>query len=399
MPVRIPPATDPVPLVTAGEALARGLLRDTTRRRSVRPPDWVLAPGAPTVLVEYGARELSELPRGARRVAIDESADLQLAVSGLRFNRMPVITWFLHTGIDAVEKVGPADDVEAGSRDMARQLRINLMRHHAEREALTYTLECLRDALITVHGPNLPHAELRSYLVRAAARLTRKERFGVTQAPIVAGIADIEAAAGFVDRADLSRYSESWEQLASVLDPDLFTSLFDALRRLPMGSPEETAGLRTVLRKGQRPPRKLAVSYSHKDDRLMRSFAAHLDEAVREGMIAPWDDRWIPAGAEWKPEIDRRFMEADIVVALVSEDFLASSYCMTEEMPRVQERVARGEAVLVPVVVRACEWQKTVLGRLQAVQLDPLPLVANGNRVAAWRSVVFRILRAQAGLR
>ena len=357
-----------------------------------------MASGAPSLVVEYGASEVADLPHGSRVVGLEESQRIRLAANGATIGGLPVTTWFLSTGETAVTLEWFDDDEVADTRELTRQLRINLLRHHAEREALTYTLQCVRDHHLSVLGPDLAHAALRTYLVRSSARLTREQRFGIAQGPITTGIAEVEAAAGFVDRRDMSRYAEAWEQLAQVLDGELFAKLAEALRRLPMGTAEETAGLRTLLRQGQRPPRKLAVSYAHEDDRLMKSFAAHLDGAVQDGMVAPWDDRWIPAGSDWKAEIDRRFLEADIVVPLVSPDFLASRFCMDIEMPMVFERATRGEVALVPVVVRACDWQRTIFGRVQGVLMDEMPLVARGNRTAAWRIVIHRVLTAKTGL-
>ena len=88
---------------------------------------------------------------------------------------------------------------------------------------------------------------------------------------------------------------------------------------------------------------------------------------------------------------------ADIVVPLVSPDFLASRYGMDVEVPQVFERASRGEVVLVPVIVRACDWQQTIFARVQGVPMDEMPLVARDNRTAAWRIVIHRILTAQPG--
>ena len=397
LPVIVPPLTAPVPLISAGRHLASSLLRHTTCRRQATPPEWTMACGAPSLVVEYGTSEIAELSRGSRVVALEESQRIRLAAAGATIGGLPVTMWFLSTGETAITLEWFDRDEIADARELTRQLRINLLRHHAEREALTYTLQRVRDHDLSVLGPDLAHSALRTYLVRSSARLTREHRFGLAQAPITTGIAEVEAAAGFVDRRDMSRYTEAWEQLAQVLDGELFAKLAGALRRLPMGTAEETADLRTLLRQGQRPPRKLAVSYAHEDDRLMKSFGAHLDVAVQDGMVAPWDDRWIPAGSDWKAEIDRRFLEADIVVPLLSPDFLASRFCMEVEMPMVFERAARGEVALVPVVVRACEWQHTMFGKVQGVPMDEMPLVARGSRTAAWRIVIHRVLTARTG--
>ena len=165
-----------------------------------------------------------------------------------------------------------------------------------------------------------------------------------------------------------------------------------------MGSPLEAAQLKGLLRQGQRRPMKVAVSYAHADDRLMKSFASHLEIAVRERMVDPWDDRWIVAGSDWRNDIDRRFRDADVVVLLVSDEFLQSKYCMDVEVPLVLERASRNQAVVVPVIVRPCDWQKTILQTRQVVLPHNRPVTQWGNRSEAWRIVLHRILSAASEL-
>lgn len=397
--VTVPPHSEPISLVRAGHWLAAALLRATTYLRSPTPFTWCMNARTPAVLVEYGTQELHELPTSARTVTLAESQGMRLAVTGMRFDQVFVSNWFLSTGVPAVTQSWFDSDVLANERYLARQLRINLLRHHAEREVLAYSLDCvLLPDRLTIHGPNLAHKALRHYLVRAAARLSRSRSFGLNQTPITSAIAEIEVAAKAVDQANVSRYSDCWENLVKVLDVGLFTQLFDALDHLPMGSPLEGAQLKALLQQGQRSPRKIAVSYAHADDRLMKSFASHLEAAVRNAMVTPWDDRWIVAGSDWRAEIDQRFREADVVVLLVSEDFLKSTFCMQVEVPLVLERAARKEAAVVPVIVRPCEWESSILKTVQAVRPHGKPVIQWGNRTEAWRIVIHEILSAASKL-
>jgi hypothetical protein len=51
---------------------------------------------------------------------------------------------------------------------------------------------------------------------------------------------------------------------------------------------------------------------------------------------------------------------------LISEDFLASDYCYDVEMTRAMERRDRGEARVIPIILRECDWQKSPFAKLQA---------------------------------
>ncbi len=99
----------------------------------------------------------------------------------------------------------------------------------------------------------------------------------------------------------------------------------------------------------QAKPISLFYSYSHKDEDLRLKLETHLAALRRGGLIAEWHDRTIGAGDDWKGQIDQHLMSADIVLLLVSADFIASEYCWGEEMTKALARHERGEARVIPV--------------------------------------------------
>jgi WD40 repeat protein len=64
---------------------------------------------------------------------------------------------------------------------------------------------------------------------------------------------------------------------------------------------------------------------------------------------------------------------AQIILLLVSPDFMASDYCYSIEMQRAIERHEQGEAQVIPIILRPVYWQD-VLGKLQALPTDGLPV-------------------------
>ncbi|MCP4663127.1 MAG: toll/interleukin-1 receptor domain-containing protein [bacterium] len=97
-------------------------------------------------------------------------------------------------------------------------------------------------------------------------------------------------------------------------------------------------------------------SYAHKDEELRDQLAIHLKMLQREKKIRPWHDRKITPGREWEGEIDRHLEEADVILLLVSPDFVASDYCWDVEVARAMERHEAGEARVVPIVLRPVDW-------------------------------------------
>jgi hypothetical protein len=81
-------------------------------------------------------------------------------------------------------------------------------------------------------------------------------------------------------------------------------------------------------------PISLFYSYSHRDEDLRGKLETHLAVLRRGGLIDEWHDRKIEAGDEWRKQIDGHLRSADIVLLLVSADFIASDYCWSEEMTK-----------------------------------------------------------------
>src|SRR5436309_8973116 len=88
----------------------------------------------------------------------------------------------------------------------------------------------------------------------------------------------------------------------------------------------------------------LFYSYSHKDEALRGELERHLAILQRSGVIQSWYDRKIEAGTDWSRQIDDQINRADVILLLISADFLASDYCHEIEMKRALERDRAGEA-------------------------------------------------------
>jgi hypothetical protein len=129
-------------------------------------------------------------------------------------------------------------------------------------------------------------------------------------------------------------------------------------------------------------------SYSHKDEVLRDKLATHLKLLERQGVIQQWHDRQILAGTEWKGEIDGNLEAAQIILLLISADFLASDYCYDLEMGRALERHDAGAARVIPIVLRPVDnlW-KAPFGKLQALPTDGKAVTLWDNQDAAFADV------------
>ena len=127
------------------------------------------------------------------------------------------------------------------------------------------------------------------------------------------------------------------------------------------------------------------VSYSHKDETLRAELETHLKLLSRQGALDLWTDRRIAAGDEWKGEIDENLERADLVLLLVSPDFVASDYCYDKEMRRALERHEEGSARVVPIIVRDVDWQPAEFAKLHALPRDGKAVAAKGQAQARTR--------------
>jgi internalin A len=87
-----------------------------------------------------------------------------------------------------------------------------------------------------------------------------------------------------------------------------------------------------------RPRVRAFISYSHKDDRLRAELETHLKLLQRQKVLDVWSDHRILPGTEWRGAINENLEKADLILFLVSPDFIASDYCYDIEMRRAMER-------------------------------------------------------------
>lgn len=99
-----------------------------------------------------------------------------------------------------------------------------------------------------------------------------------------------------------------------------------------------------------------------------------LSTLKRQGVIETWHDRKIEPGQDFAQLIDEHINHDQIVLLLVSSDFIASNYCYEIELERAMARHEAGDAIVIPVILRACDWHPLPFGKLQAVPDDGKPI-------------------------
>lgn len=139
-------------------------------------------------------------------------------------------------------------------------------------------------------------------------------------------------------------------------------------------------------------PVTLFYSYAHEDEPLRDELSGHLKILERRGLIQPWHDRQITAGQDWHAAIDGNLALSDLVLLLVSADFIGSDYIFGVELKQAMARQAARECEVVPIIVRPVNIDPADIDvlpfmKLQALPADLKPVTTWPNRDEAWTQV------------
>lgn len=116
--------------------------------------------------------------------------------------------------------------------------------------------------------------------------------------------------------------------------------------------------MRSAMRRHPAPQRrKLFVSYSHKDREWLDRLHVHLKPLERQGLDL-WDDTRIQPGMDWRREVCIALDAAQVVVLLLSADFLASDYLVDEQLPVLLTAAEREGVAIMPVLVKPCRYRQ-----------------------------------------
>src|SRR5215831_15315577 len=134
------------------------------------------------------------------------------------------------------------------------------------------------------------------------------------------------------------------------------------------------------------------ISYAHEDQALLKELEKHLANLKRQNIIASWYDRDITPGEEWNPQIMEHLNSAQIILLLVSADFINSDFCYGIEMEQALARQDAGQARVIPIILRPVDWKGTPFAKLQA-------LPSGGKPVTRWPTHDDALLDVVQGIR
>jgi hypothetical protein len=135
------------------------------------------------------------------------------------------------------------------------------------------------------------------------------------------------------------------------------------------------------------------ISYSHADNSLKEDFLKHLSPLKRSLDITEWHDRDILVGSNLDENILSKLVDYDIILFLISPDFLNSNYCYDVELMEGLRRADIDDARIFPIIVKPCLWKETPLSNFLCIPEDGKPVVSFDNEDDAWVSVALQLKR------
>ena len=139
--------------------------------------------------------------------------------------------------------------------------------------------------------------------------------------------------------------------------------------------------------------KKIFFSYSKSDRDYLDQLLKHLSPLARNNKIESWKDDEILPGEEWDDAIREELHAADIILLLVSSDFMATEYIWKVEIATAMQRHERGEARVIPIIIRRCSWESMPFSKLNGLPSKAKPVNSYSDRDEAWLEVVKGIER------
>lgn len=132
---------------------------------------------------------------------------------------------------------------------------------------------------------------------------------------------------------------------------------------------------------------KLVYSSAPVDHKYREQLAKHLHALVQEGLLTEWHEQLIPPGAAAQQERRRAWRAADVILVLLSADYFLSPDYHDEELRAALERHRAGLVLVVPVLVRPCDWPSSLVGQLQALPRAGTFVTRSEQRDEAWLTI------------
>lgn len=138
-------------------------------------------------------------------------------------------------------------------------------------------------------------------------------------------------------------------------------------------------------------PLSVFISYAEQDSQSFDHLSSHLRLHERRKLIQVWGQGHIQAGQDASRERSTNLARADVVVLLLSIDFWKSRSCIEEDLQNALGRRGRGQAEVIPIVIRAFDYESTELRTVKPIRVQGKPVTEHADPDEAWLSVIHQM--------
>jgi len=136
------------------------------------------------------------------------------------------------------------------------------------------------------------------------------------------------------------------------------------------------------------------ISYAHEDRGFVEELEKHLGILKRQQIISSWYDGNIVPGSEWESQIMQHLNHAQIILLLISVDFINSDFCYSTEMTQAIARHDAGNACVIPILLRPTDWKGAPFDKLEMLPTDAKAVTRWLTHDDAFEDIVQGIRRA-----
>jgi hypothetical protein len=140
-------------------------------------------------------------------------------------------------------------------------------------------------------------------------------------------------------------------------------------------------------------PINVFVSYDPKDTEFKIALERHLSSLIRNGKIILWADNQIALGSSWDLSVRKNLNKSDLLILLLSNDFMSSDKIWEVEIKESLERRQRGDALLIlPIMVRPCDIEGTFISAIQRLPRELNQSISTAqNQDESWTKITIEI--------
>jgi hypothetical protein len=129
------------------------------------------------------------------------------------------------------------------------------------------------------------------------------------------------------------------------------------------------------------------LSFASEGESLKNKLEKHITNLKRQGLIIIKDRCSLQAGTEIDVQVEKYINESRIILLLISPDFLGSDQYYSE-LEKAIERHQEGIARVIPIILRAVEWESTPLRNFKILPTGACPITKWDDQDEAFRDVI-----------